>query len=97
MSEIILDKRGSGRVTGLLLGSVLLRDPLQCLLGIAFVIGSHLGMHEQSNCGYDPSLPVMRGDHCDALDLLLVIFYETDVFFQCFHIFPTSKAGGVNQ
>ena len=41
-------------------------------------------------------LPVMRGDDCDALYLLLVVFYEAGMFFKGGDILPAVETGSID-
>ena len=42
-------------------------------------------------------LPVVRGDDCDALDLLLVVFYEPGMIFKSRYILPAVESGSIDQ
>jgi hypothetical protein len=72
-------------------------DPLQRFAFVTLIVGSRIRMHEDSNGGNQPMLPVMRGDDRNALDLLLVISYEAGVSFKRANILPAMEAGGINQ
>jgi hypothetical protein len=41
-------------------------------------------------------LPIARSDHCDALDLLMVVFYDPNVIQQSRSIVPAIEAGNVD-
>jgi hypothetical protein len=43
------------------------------------IVGPYLRVQEHSDCAIHPMLPVVWGDDCDALDLLLVASYEPGV------------------
>ena len=43
------------------------------------IVGPYLRGQEHSDCANHPMLPVVWGDDCDALDLLLVASYEPGV------------------
>lgn len=53
-------------------------DPLQRLAFVDFIVGSYLRMQEHPDCAYHPMLPVVCGNDSDALDLLVMVFYEPD-------------------
>jgi len=45
-------------------------------------------MQENSDCSNQPILPIMPGDDCDALHLLLMALYESGVIFKSCNILP---------
>jgi hypothetical protein len=42
-------------------------------------------------------LPVVRGDDCDALYLLLAVFYEPGMIFKSRNILLAVESGSINQ
>ena len=67
-------------------------DPLQGIVFVALIVGSYLWMKEHSDRANQPMLPVVRGDDCDALYFLLVIFYEPGMMFKRIDILPTMES-----
>ena len=66
-------------------------DPFQRLAFVTLIVGSYLRVQENSDCANQPMLPVARDDDCDAIYLLLVVFYESSVIFKGLDIFPAVK------
>ena len=64
---------------------------------MALIVGSYLRMDENSDFANQPMLPVMRGDDRDALDVLLVVFYEAGMFFKGRDILPAVETGSIDQ
>jgi hypothetical protein len=54
-------------------------------------------MQEYSDGANQPMLPVVPGDDCDALYLLLVAFYEPGMLFESRNIFPAVELGSIIQ
>jgi hypothetical protein len=72
-------------------------DPLQRLAFMARIVGFHLRMQEYSEGADKPMLPIVRGDDCDALYFLLVVFYESSMIFKSRDILPSVESGSINQ
>ena len=72
-------------------------DPLECLACVALIVGACLRMHEDSDRANQPMLPFVRGDDRDALDLLLVVFYEAGMIFKSRDILPAVESGSIDQ
>ena len=72
-------------------------DPFQRLALVALIVGSYLRVQENSDRANQPMLPVVPGDDCDALYLLLVIFYESSMIFKGGDILPAVEPGTINQ
>ena len=64
---------------------------------MALIVGSHFRMQKDSDRTNQPMLPFMPGDDCDALDLLLMIFYELGMIFESCDILPSFAPGSVDQ
>jgi len=54
-------------------------------------------MQEHSDRSNHPMLPVVRGDDCVALYLLMVVFYEASMIFKSRDILPAVETGSINQ
>ena len=54
-------------------------------------------MQKYSERANYPLLPIVPGDDCDALYFLLVVFYESGMFFKGGNILPTVELGSINQ
>jgi hypothetical protein len=54
-----------------------------------------LGWHEQDRLKC--AKPPLRGDDCDALYLLLVVFYEPGMIYKSRNILPAVESGSINQ
>ncbi len=86
LAPMLRDIRRAGRIdyrsTRLQTPRCLSDDPAKRLACVALIVGACLRMDENSDCANQPMLPVMRGDDCDALYLLLVVFYEAGMLSQ---------------
>ena len=72
-------------------------DPFQRLALVALIEGSDLRMQENSDRADQPMLPVVCDNDCDAIYLLLVVFYEYSMIFKGRDILPAIEPGGINQ
>ena len=54
-------------------------------------------MQKNSDRANQPALPVMRGDNCDALNFLVVAFYELSMIFKSPNILPAVEFRSINQ
>ena len=54
-------------------------------------------MEEHSDRANQPMLPIVRGDDCDALYLVLVVFYKPSMIFKSCDILPAVESGSINQ
>jgi len=48
---------------------------------MTLIVGSYPWVQENSDRANQPMLPVVGDDHCDAIDLLLMAFYESCMIF----------------
>ena len=76
--------------------SALSDDPFQRLALVVPIVGSYLRVQEKSDRANQPVLPVVPGDDCDALYLLLVIFHESSMIFKGRDILPAVEPGRIN-
>ena len=70
---------------------------MQGLARLALIVGFDLRMHEDSDRADQPTLPFVRNDDGEALDFLLVFFYEASMIFESGDILPAIESGSINK
>ena len=80
-----------------LIHAPLSNDPVQRIAFLPFVVRPYFRVQKYSDRANQPVLPCVSGDNCEALYLLLVVFYEFSMIFESSNILPAVESGPIDQ